>query len=108
MNVLEKISIEEFDCKNYQVKLVEGIEHKAVLTHYLHNYRNGVKKHYEKDAINTLKISLNTNKKQLNFRLLQKMLCNNFYLKLKTFHFQLQKIIVLNSLTYLLELEDFD
>ncbi len=55
MNVLEKISIEEFDCKNYQVKLVEGIEHKAVLTHYLHNYRNGVKKHYEKDAINTLK-----------------------------------------------------
>ena len=31
MNVLEKISIEEFDCKNYQVKLVEGIEHKAVL-----------------------------------------------------------------------------
>jgi len=55
MNVLEKISIEEFDCKNYQVKLVEGIEHKDVLTHYLHNYRNGVKKHYEKDAINTLK-----------------------------------------------------
>lgn len=55
MNVLEKISIEEFDSKNYQVKLVEGIEHKAVLTHYLHNYRNGVKKHYEKDAINTLK-----------------------------------------------------
>ena len=55
MNILEKISIEEFDCKNYQVKLVEGIEHKAVLTHYLHNYRNGVKKHYEKDAINTLK-----------------------------------------------------
>ena len=55
MNVLEKISIEEFDCKNYQVKLVEDIEHKAVLTHYLHNYRNRVKKHYEKDAINTLK-----------------------------------------------------
>lgn len=55
MSLKQTISINEFDGKSYQIRLVEGIEEKAVLTHYLHNYRNGVKKHYEKDAISTLK-----------------------------------------------------
>ncbi len=55
MSLKQTISINEFDGKSYQIRLVEGIENKAVLTHYLHNYRNGVKKHYEKDAILTLK-----------------------------------------------------
>jgi DNA (cytosine-5)-methyltransferase 1 len=54
-NIKQNISIEEFDVKSYQVRLFGDIEEKAVLTHYLHNYRNGVKKHYEKDAISTLK-----------------------------------------------------
>lgn len=108
MSLKQTISINEFDGKSYQIRLVEGIEDKAVLTHYLHNYRNGVKKHYEKDAISTLKISSNINKRKLNYRLLQKMHYNNFYLKLKTSRFQLQKIIALNSLIYLQELEDLD
>ena len=43
VNSKERISIDEFDGKRYQIRLVEGIEEKAVLTHYLHNYRNGVK-----------------------------------------------------------------
>ena len=51
--VKEKISIEEFDGKNYQIKLVESCD-KALITHYLHNYRNGVSKHYKKDAIKIL------------------------------------------------------
>jgi DNA (cytosine-5)-methyltransferase 1 len=51
--VKEKISIEEFDGKNYQIKLVEPYD-KALITHYLHNYRNGVSKHYKKDAIKVL------------------------------------------------------
>ena len=55
MGLKQTISINEFDGKSYQIRLVEGFEEKAVLTHYLHNYRNGVKKHYEKDAISTLK-----------------------------------------------------
>jgi DNA (cytosine-5)-methyltransferase 1 len=55
MNLKQTISINEFDIKNYQNRLVEGIEEKAVLTHYLHNYRNGVKTHYEKDAVFSLK-----------------------------------------------------
>ena len=51
--VKEKISIEEFDGKNYQIKLVEPYD-KALITHYLHNYRNGVSKHYKKDAVKVL------------------------------------------------------
>lgn len=49
-----KVSIEEFDGKNYQIKLVEP-EDKAVITHYLHNVRNGVSKHYKDDALKVLK-----------------------------------------------------
>ncbi len=40
MSSKHKISINEFDSKSYQIKLVEGVEDKAVLTHYLHNYKN--------------------------------------------------------------------
>jgi DNA (cytosine-5)-methyltransferase 1 len=55
MNLTQTISINEFDDKNYQIRLIEGMEDKAVLTHYLHNYKNGVRKHYEKDAVSSLK-----------------------------------------------------
>lgn len=56
MLVKECISIEEFDSKSYQIRLVEPIEdEKAVLTHYLHNIRNGVSKYYKKDALKVLK-----------------------------------------------------
>ncbi|WP_299397692.1 DNA cytosine methyltransferase [uncultured Gelidibacter sp.] len=48
-----KISIEEFDGKNYQITLIEP-EDKAVLTHYLHNVANGLSKHYEKDALKVI------------------------------------------------------
>ena len=49
----EKISIDEFDGKRYQVRLVEPNENgKAVLTHYLHNSKNGVSQFYKKDALN--------------------------------------------------------
>jgi len=47
--IKQKISIEEFDGKNYQIRLIEPYD-KALITHYLHNYRNGVSKHYKKDA----------------------------------------------------------
>ena len=49
MSLSEKISIEEFDNKNYQVKLVDQND-KAIITHYLHNFNNGSSKHYKKDA----------------------------------------------------------
>ena len=51
--VQQTVSIEEFDGKKYQIKFVESFD-KALITHYLHNYRNGVSKHYKKDAIKVL------------------------------------------------------
>ncbi len=55
MNLKPSISIDDFGGKATQKNLVDGIEDKAVVTHYLHNYRNGVKKHYEKDALNSIR-----------------------------------------------------
>ena len=50
MMLKENISIDEFDGKRYQIRIVEPNNGKAVLTHYLHNIRNGVSKYYKKDA----------------------------------------------------------
>jgi DNA (cytosine-5)-methyltransferase 1 len=55
MSLKQTISIDDFGGKAFQIRLIEGIEEKAVLTHYLHNYKNGVKKHYEKDALQHLR-----------------------------------------------------
>lgn len=56
MMLREKISIDEFDGKRFQVRLIEPRDNKkAVLTHYLHNIHNGVSKHYKTDAISVLK-----------------------------------------------------
>jgi DNA (cytosine-5)-methyltransferase 1 len=55
MKLEEKISIDEFDGKRYQIRLVEpNYNEKAVLTHYLHNIHNGVSKYYKDDALEAL------------------------------------------------------
>jgi DNA (cytosine-5)-methyltransferase 1 len=55
MKLKEQISIDEFDSKRFQIRLVEPSENKkAVLTHYLHNIHNGVSKHYKDDALKAL------------------------------------------------------
>lgn len=47
----ERISFEDFDKKKFKIRFKEEDDNrKAVLSHYLHNIRNGVKKHFEKDA----------------------------------------------------------
>lgn len=47
----ERISFEDFDQKKFKIRFREEDDNrKAVLSHYLHNIRNGVKKHFEKDA----------------------------------------------------------
>ncbi len=54
MKLKEKISIEEFDSKHFQIKEIEHIttnHKKAVVTHYLHNIKNGVGKHYKQEAL---------------------------------------------------------
>ena len=58
MKLKEKISIDEFDGKRFQIRLVEAVpanHKKAVITHYLHNIDNGVAKHFKKDAMKYLK-----------------------------------------------------
>lgn len=58
MKLKERISIDEFDGKRFQIRLVEPVptnEKKAVITHYLHNIDNGVAKHFKKDALKYIK-----------------------------------------------------
>ncbi|MFK7059419.1 DNA (cytosine-5-)-methyltransferase [Flavobacterium oreochromis] len=55
MKMKETITIDEFDGKKFKIRFIEEEDNrKAVLTHYLHNFHNGVKKHYEKEALNYL------------------------------------------------------
>lgn len=54
MSLKYTISIEDFSNKSYKISLVEKDESTAILTHYLHNFKNGVKTHYEKEALKTL------------------------------------------------------
>ncbi len=58
MKLKEKISIDEFDGKHFQIRLNEtnSTNHmKAVITHYLHNIDNGVSKHFKKEADKAIK-----------------------------------------------------
>jgi DNA (cytosine-5)-methyltransferase 1 len=55
MKLKENISINEFDGKRYQLRIVEPNNNsKAVLTHYLHNLHNGISKYYKDDALKVL------------------------------------------------------
>lgn len=55
MNVKENISIDEFDGKRFQIRIVESEnQHKALITHYLHNIDNGVAKYYKEGALKCL------------------------------------------------------
>lgn len=54
MDFKEKLSIEEFDGKKFQLRIIEpiSINHKkAVVTHYLHNYKSKIGNHYKKEAL---------------------------------------------------------
>src|SRR5690606_37282650 len=52
MDLKEKISLETFGDKQFRVRLIEPENNQeAVLTHYLHNSKNGVSKFYKKGAL---------------------------------------------------------
>jgi DNA (cytosine-5)-methyltransferase 1 len=56
MKMKEYMSIDEFDGKKFKIKFTEVDDNKkAVLTHYLHNFENGVKAHFEEEATQYLK-----------------------------------------------------
>ena len=52
MDFKEKISLETFGNKQFRIKLIDPENNQeAVLTHYLHNSKNGVSRFYKEDAI---------------------------------------------------------
>src|SRR5690554_4299904 len=52
MDFIEKISLETFGNKQFRIKLIEPENNQeAVLTHYLHNSKNGVSRFYKENAI---------------------------------------------------------
>lgn len=52
MKIKEKISLEKVFEKEYKIKLVELESNKeAVITHFLHNSKNGVSQFFKKDAV---------------------------------------------------------
>ena len=52
MKLKEKISLEKVFEKEYKIKLVEPENNKeAVITHFLHNSKNGVSQFFKKDAV---------------------------------------------------------
>ncbi|HMS40932.1 MAG TPA: DNA cytosine methyltransferase [Pyrinomonadaceae bacterium] len=55
MKLKEQISINDFDFQNIETDISSLNIKKAVITHYLHNRKNGVKKYFEKDANKYLK-----------------------------------------------------
>lgn len=61
MNLKEKVCLEEFGDKQFKIKLVEPENNnEAVLTHYLHNSKNGVSKFYFQGAVAFTKEILET------------------------------------------------
>lgn len=56
MRLTEQVSIHEFDGKRFKIRLVAPSDNdKALVTHYLHNIKNGVSNHYKRDALKILK-----------------------------------------------------
>ncbi len=51
---MQNISIEEIEGKEYKLTFFDSFMDKAILTHYLHNFHNGVSKFYQKDALKVL------------------------------------------------------
>ncbi|WP_035759436.1 DNA cytosine methyltransferase [Flavobacterium tegetincola] len=52
MKFKEKISLEKVFEKDYKIKLVESENNKeAIITHFLHNSKNGISQFFKKDAI---------------------------------------------------------
>jgi len=52
MKIKEKISLEKVFEKEYKTKIIELESNKeAVITHFLHNSKNGVSQYYKKDAV---------------------------------------------------------
>lgn len=64
-DTIQNISIEEFGGKSYKLTFFEPSD-RAILTHYLHNYENGVSKFFKKDATKILRKYIDFQKNENN------------------------------------------
>ena len=55
MKLKRTVSIEDFENVKFKIELVEENEEKAILTHYLHNYKVSEKKYFEQEALSSFK-----------------------------------------------------
>ncbi len=55
MKLKRTVSIEDFENGKFKIELVEENEEKAILTHYLHNYKAKEKKYFEQEALLSFK-----------------------------------------------------
>lgn len=68
----EKISIDEFDGKKFKIRFVEEEDNrKAVVTHFLHNYHNGVRDYFEEEATEYIKQIVEYNNVEEKFNIVE-------------------------------------
>ncbi len=74
MNINEKISIDEFDGKKFKIRIIEPEDNrKAVVTHYLNNYKNGLSDHYKEEANSIIEDFLQYKEQEENIYLVEEM-----------------------------------
>ncbi len=59
MSLVTKVNMDEIMSVGYKSQVINSLEYgKAALTHYFHNYQNGVSKSFKKDALSYIKHAL--------------------------------------------------
>ncbi len=54
MELIEPITINDFDGKKSKISAYDSDNKKAIVTHFLHNYENGISKKLKKEALNCI------------------------------------------------------
>ncbi|MFV8353278.1 DNA cytosine methyltransferase [Flavobacterium sp. XS2P14] len=88
----ENISIEEFDKKKFKIRFVDEEDNrKAVITHYLHNYDNGVKDHFHEEASEYIKQIVEYKNEEENLNLVSEAALQQLLFEVETVPFPTPK-----------------
>ena len=92
MKMKENISIEEFDKKKFKIRFVDEEDNrKAVITHYLHNYDNGVKDHFHEEASEYIKQIVEYKNEEENLNLVSEEALQQLLFEVETVPFPTPK-----------------
>ena len=92
MKMKESISIEEFDKKKFKIRFVDEEDNrKAVITHYLHNYDNGVKDHFHEEASEYIKQIVEYKNEEENLNLVSEEALQQLLFEVETVPFPTPK-----------------